>query len=44
MDTRVLANFIAEMTPDQIIEAERLVAEWKPNPAACEVEGEQAEN
>ena len=33
-----------EMTPDQIAEAERLVAEWEPNPAECEVEGEQAEN
>ncbi len=44
MDTRVLTNFIAEMTPDQIIEAERLVVEWKPNPAEYEVEGEQAEN
>ncbi len=34
----------ADMTPAQISEAERLVAEWKPNSAECEVEGEQAEN
>jgi hypothetical protein len=33
-----------EMTPGQIAEAERQVAEWEPNPAECEVEGEQAEN
>jgi hypothetical protein len=26
-----------EMIPDQLAEAERLVAEWKPNPAECEV-------
>jgi hypothetical protein len=34
----------SEMTHDQIAEAERLVAEWQPNPAECEVEGKQAEN
>ncbi len=44
MDTRVLTNFIAEMTPDQIIEAERLVVEWKPNPTECETIAAQAEN
>ncbi len=33
-----------QLTPNQIAEAERLVAEWEPNPAECEVEGEQAEN
>jgi TPR repeat protein len=26
-----------EMTPAQIAEAERLVAEWEPNPAECEI-------
>jgi hypothetical protein len=26
------------MTPDQIAEAERLLAEWEPNPAECELE------
>ncbi len=26
------------MSPTQIAEAERLVAEWKPDPRACEVE------
>jgi hypothetical protein len=26
------------MTPDQIAEAERLLAEWEPNPAECEIE------
>ncbi len=35
-------NFVdrlrANMTPDQIAEAERLVTEWKPNPAECDVE------
>ncbi len=44
MDTRVLTNFIAEMTPDQIIEAERLLAEWEPNPTECETIAAQAEN
>jgi TPR repeat protein len=34
----------SQMTPDQIAEAERLVAEWEPNSAECAVEGEQAEN
>ncbi len=28
----------------QISEAERLVAEWEPNPAECETIGAQAEN
>ena len=27
-----------EMTPDQIAKAERLLAEWEPNPAECEIE------
>ena len=26
----------AQMTPDQLAEAERLVQEWKPDPASCE--------
>ncbi len=30
------------MSPKQIAEAERLVAEWKPNPAECEREAELA--
>ncbi len=33
-----------KMTPDQLAEAERLVAEWEPNPAECETIGAQAEN
>ena len=38
-------NFAAKkMTHSQLTEAERLVAEWGPNPAMCEVEGAQAEN
>ncbi len=27
---------VEKMTPDQIAEAERIVAEWKPDPASCE--------
>jgi hypothetical protein len=27
-----------QLTPAQIAEAERLVAEWEPNPAECELE------
>ncbi len=30
--------FARQLTPEQIAEAERLVAEWEPNPAECEVE------
>ncbi len=30
-------NLAKEMSPAQITEAERLVAEWKPDPAACEM-------
>ncbi len=33
-----------KMAPDQLAEAERLVAEWEPNPAECEAIGTQAEN
>ncbi len=33
-----------QLTPGQIAEAERLVSEWKPNPAECETIGTQAEN
>ena len=29
---------VSAMTPDQIAEAERLVVEWKPVPAECEIE------
>ena len=29
---------IEGMTPDQITEAERLLTEWEPNPAECELE------
>ncbi len=32
------------MEPAQLDEAERLVAEWEPNPAECETIGAQAEN
>jgi hypothetical protein len=41
---RVFRNLIAEMTPDQIIEAERPLAEWEPNPAKCEIIRVQAEH
>ena len=30
-----------EMTPDQITEAERLVREWKSDPASCDLEVNQ---
>ncbi len=30
--------FSRQLTPDQIAEAERLVAAWEPNPAECEIE------
>jgi hypothetical protein len=30
--------FARQLTPEQIAEAERLVAEWEPNPAECEIE------
>ncbi len=33
-----------EMTAAEIIEAERLIAKWEPNPAECETIGAQAEN
>jgi predicted GNAT superfamily acetyltransferase len=33
-----------EMTPERITKAERLVAEWQPNPVECEIEGAQPEN
>ncbi len=29
-----------QMTPDQIAEARHLVAEWEPNSAECEVQGD----
>ena len=31
-----LSRLEGEMTPEQIAEAERLVEEWKPDPASCE--------
>ncbi len=31
-----------KMAPDQMAEAERLVAEWEPNPAECEVDQAEA--
>jgi hypothetical protein len=31
-----------EMIPDQIAEAERLVAEWEPNPAECEIKSDES--
>ena len=37
-------DLIEQMTPAQLAEAERLVAEWKPNPAECETIAAQAEN
>ena len=30
--------FARQLTPEQIAEAKRLVAEWEPNPAECEIE------
>ena len=33
--------FARQLTPDQIAEAERLVAEWEPNPAECELSNEE---
>ncbi len=35
---RVSASYANSMTPDQITDGERLLAEWEPNPAECEVE------
>jgi len=35
---------LAALTPAQIAEAERLVAEWKPNPAKCEIEAAKSTN
>jgi hypothetical protein len=38
-------EIVAEnLAADQITEAERLVAEWEPNPAECEVEATKSEN
>lgn len=34
----------SKLTADQITEAERLVAEWKPNPAECEEIAVQSAN
>ena len=31
-----------EMTHDQIAEAGRLVAEWEPNPAECDIQSDEA--
>jgi hypothetical protein len=33
----LLHDISEQMTPAQIAEAERLVAEWQPNPAECEI-------
>jgi TPR repeat protein len=33
-----LEILVGKMTPAQVAEAERLAAEWKPNPAECELE------
>ncbi len=33
-----------ELIPAEIAEAERLVAEWEPNPAECEIIGAQIGN
>ena len=35
---------IEGITPAQIAEAERLVAEWEPNPTDCEVHSERTDN
>ena len=32
------ADLAGQMTPAQVAEAERLVAEWQPNPTECEIE------
>ncbi len=42
--TRAVDRLRADMSPTQITEAERLVAEWEPNPAECETIGAQFEN
>jgi len=42
--TELRQDISDQMTPDQIAEAERLVAEWKPNPAECEAIAAQADN
>jgi hypothetical protein len=34
-----LEAWTATMSPERVAEAERLVAEWVPDPSACEVEG-----
>jgi hypothetical protein len=41
---RSLPDSIHAQTSAQIAEAERLIAEWEPNPSECEFEGAQAEN
>jgi hypothetical protein len=38
-----VASVAAKMTPDQEIEALRLVAQWVPNPEECESFGTEAE-
>ncbi len=43
--TRRYRDFVArQLTPEQIAQAERLLAEWEPNPAECETIGAQFEN
>jgi hypothetical protein len=39
-----LESIAAKLTPSQLIEAERLVAEWEPNLAECEAIGPQDQN
>jgi hypothetical protein len=38
------AELMPKMTPAQITEAQRLVAEWEPNPAECDDLAAQANN
>jgi TPR repeat protein len=40
----LLKKVSKQMTPGQVAEAERLVAEWEPNPAECEAIAERAIN
>jgi len=39
-----VAGASQKMTPEQLLEAERLVAEWAPNPVECETIGARTEN
>ncbi len=42
--TELRHSISGQMTPDQIAEAERLLANWRPNPDECDAPGVHAEN